>query len=272
MIAIISVLMGIGVPVLRSARDKARALVSASNQKQITAGVNVFALDNDDDYPESVATIGFGTNWNWSDPTKLAGNKQRTPGMYRSMSAYLRSYIPTAKTMFCPSAPSQYTYLQQAWSAGDEWDNPETPFASDPVGGTYCFYWNYTGNLSAENLLFRGPRGPSVSRKYSKLLVSDYFGYSHWRSPGDYGSCERFEAAGVTAETWLLSAYWSRPADPNAPRPDLELRAGYTDGHVETYSTSDVVPMKVSITSDGTVPYPDDVGPGVFYLPSNALR
>lgn len=264
--------MGILVPVVRTAKDKARAIVSTSNQKQITSGVNVFALDNDENYPASVATVGFGTNWNWSDPTKLAGNRQRTPSVHRSMGAYLGSYIPLAKTMSCPKAPHQYKYLEQAWNAGDEWDNPETSFSSDPVGGTYCFYWNYVGNLGASNLLFRGPRGPAGSRKYSKLLVSDYFGFSHWRSPDAYGSCDQFEGAGVTEETWLLSSYWSGAAEPDAPKPDIQLRAGYTDGHVETYSTSDVVPMKVSITSDGTVPYPDDVGPGVFYLPGNALR
>jgi hypothetical protein len=30
--------------------------------------------------------------------------------------------------------------------------------------------------------------------------------------------------------------------------------------------------MKVSQTPDGSVPYPDDLGPGVFYLPENALH
>jgi hypothetical protein len=50
------------------------------------------------------------------------------------------------------------------------------------------------------------------------------------------------------------------------------MRAGFTDGHVETYSPSDVLPMKVSTTADGTTPYPDGVGPGIFYLPRTAFR
>ena len=116
------------------------------------------------------------------------------------------------------------------------------------------------------------PRGPASRGRASKLLMTDYFGYDHWRSPGAYGSCEKLKAANVVPETWLLSAYWSRDGDPNSSMPDIKLQASYTDGHVESYSASEVVPMRVSITSDGTVPYPDGVGPGIFYLPQNALH
>lgn len=247
-------------------------MVGMNNQKQSTLGANLFTLDHDGQYPQSVATIGFGDSWNWSEPTKLTGNRRRSPRLYRSMSAYLRDYIPDASTMYCPNAPRKYKYLQESWDAGDDWDNPETSFPSDPVGGTYCFYWNYIGFLGGHRGIFRGPQGPASSRKYSKLLVSDYFGYDHWRSPKAFGSCEEFKGARITPETWLLSAYWSGEGDPSSGKPYIKLRAGYTDGHVESYSASEVVPMKVSITSDGSVPYPDGVGPGVFYLPGNALQ
>ena len=42
-----------------------------------------------------------------------------------------------------------YKHLQQSWDAGDDWDHPETSPRPDPVFGTYCFYWNYTGYLPA---------------------------------------------------------------------------------------------------------------------------
>jgi hypothetical protein len=104
------------------------------------------------------------------------------------------------------------------------------------------------------------------------LLVSDYFGYDHWRNPDSYSSCEPFDGADITRETWLLSAFWSRKSAADDP-PEIKLKAAYTDGHVETYSASDVVPMKVSITADGTVPYPDgDSSPGFFFLPRDALH
>ena len=264
--------MAIVVPTLGKAKRKARAMLGMNNQKQIVAALNFFALDNDDRYPQSVATVGFGSRWNWSDPTKLTGNKARSYELCRSVGEYLNSYIPDADTVYCPSAPRKYKYLQESWDAGDDWDNPDTSFPSDPVGGTYCFFWNYTGFLGGRRVTFEGPAAPAAGRAHSKLLVADYFGYDHWRAPGAYSSCENFKGADITPETWLLSANWSRPADANLPIPQVNLKAGYIDGHVETYSTSDAVPIQVSITADGTTPYPEDVGPGIFYLPPSALH
>ena len=270
--SITSILMAVLVPTLGKVRRHARSMKGMNNQQQITSALNFFASDNDDRYPESVATVGFDSGWNWTDPTKLIGSETRTPTSHRAMSEYLRIYVPDADSMYCPSAPHKYKYLQQAWDAGDAWDNPDTGPTSDPLGGTYCFYWNYRGFLTERNSVFRGPQGPaSGGRHSSKLLVTDYFGYDHWRTQGAYGSCEPFRGAGVTPETWLLSAYWSR-TNPAESTPEFRLRAGYTDGHVETYSPSDVTPMKVSLSRDGTVPYRDGFGPGIFFLPRNALH
>ncbi len=189
----------------------------------------------------------------------------------RVESEYLGDYIDDATVMFCPNAPRQYTYLQESWDAGDEWDNPDTTFPSDPVTGSYCFYWNYVGFLEERGYPFKGPSGSSGGRRRSKVLVSDYFGYDHWRSRNSYGSCERFKGASVVLETWLLSAYWSVAGDKGLDEIQIKLRAGYTDGHVESYSAREVTTMKVSITSDGSVPYPTGVGAGDFYLPRNCL-
>ena len=264
--------MAIMVPALGKAKRQARAMLGMNNQKQISGGVNLFALDHDDKYPDSVATVGFGSWWNWSDPTKLTGTRTRNPGTHRSMGTYLHAYLAEADTMFCPNAPRKYKYLQQAWDAGEDWDNPETSFPSDPVGGTYCFYWNYDGYLGGTRKLFFGPDGPAAGRRQSKLLVTDYFGYDHWRSPGSYGSCEKFEGADITPETWLLSSYWSGDAELNCSRPQIRLQAGYTDGHVESYSSSETVPMKVIMKRATSEPYPSGVGPGTFFLPENALH
>ena len=271
-ISIISMLMAIILPVFGRVRRQARNVLSMSNQKQIACAVNFFASDNDERYPESVATIGFGNQWNWTDPTKIIGNRRRSPGLHRAMSEYLGSYIADARTMYCPNAPKKYKYLQQAWDTGDEWDNPDTAFVSDPVGGTYCFYWNYRGYLGGRRVVFRGPQGPASSRQYSKLLVTDYCGFNHWRSPRIYGSCEKFNGAEIIPETWLLSAFWCRKVVANSEHPQIIVRAGYSDGHVESYSIKEAVPMKVSITADGKTPYPDGVGPGIFFLPSSALH
>jgi hypothetical protein len=189
------------------------------------------------------------------------------------MSEYLGDYIRNTKIMFCPNGPKKYKYLQQSWDAGDNWDNPETPLPTDPVGGTYCFYWNYIGFLEEYDQPFRGPRTMADRGRYSRLLVSDYLGYDHWRMPNAFTSCEKFKSAAVIPETWLLSALWGRRnGSDDVSTIEVSLRAGYTDGHVQSFETSDVVRMRVSLTPDGSVPWPVGVGPGYFYLPRESLR
>jgi prepilin-type N-terminal cleavage/methylation domain-containing protein len=272
-IAIISALMGILLPAMGKVRYQARTLIGTSNQRGIVGGVNLFASDNDERYPESVATLGQeATWWNWAEPMMLTALQASSPRFHRSMSAYLRPYIEDAGTMYCPNAPRKYKYLQPAWGAGDEWDNPETPVAEDPVYGTYCFYWSYMGYLEERGYLFKGPRDSASSGGCGRLLVSDYFGYDHWRSKGSYSSCEKFAASSITDGTVLSSAYWSGEATAEPAAPEIKLRAGYADGHVETYSSSDTLTMKVIINPETGEPYSDDIGPGWFYLPAVAVH
>jgi hypothetical protein len=253
-----------------------------NNQRTIVIVVSSFASDNNGRYPESVATIGLlDKHWNWQEPTMLTACRPLSPELHRSMSAYLHHYLDDTKIMSCPSAPKKYKFLQQAWEAGDDWDNPDTPLLQDPVMGTYCFYWNYIGFLDGRTEPFKGPQSISSEPCRSKLLVSDYFGFGHWRNKliyGNYkayGSCERFKSASVTPGTPVSSAYWSYRADDaniNLHSLDIELHAAYTDGHVECFSPSRTIIMKVSQTPDGSIPYPDELGPGDFYLPENALH
>jgi len=273
-IAIISALMGILLPALGKARYQARTLIGTSNQRGIVSGVNLFAMDNDEQYPESVATLGDDSYWNWAEPMMLTAKNARSPRFHRSMSAYLRPYFADAGMMYCPNAPRRYDYLQEVWDAGDEWDNPQTPPVKDPVSGTYCFYWNYIGYLEDRDYLFKGPQSSASGRGRSKLLVSDYFGYNHFRSLNSYGSCEKFAGASITEGTQLSSAYWSREGVADSDTPEIKLHAGYTDGHVESFSSLDTLTMKAIIDRETGEPYPDDlgIGPGSFFLPTNALH
>jgi len=271
-ITVVSVLTGVLLPALGKARQQARILLGTRNQREVIMSANLFASDNDEQYPESVATIGdVSVSWNWQEPMMLAGFRARSPRLHRSMSAYLRPYIEDAATMYCPNAPQKYKHLQDVWDAGDEWDNPETLPVQDPMSGTYCFYWNYTGYLQERDYLFRGPQNTAGGRGRSKLLVSDYFGYNHYRNPEAYGSCEKFAAASI-AEAWpLSSAYWSYRGS-GSGAPEVKLRAGYTDGHVKSFSASDILTMKVIRYRETGEPYLDGVGPGDFYLPRSALH
>ena len=272
-ISVISLLAGVLLPALSKAKQQARKLLGVSNQRHIVSAAVLYASDNDQRYPESVATLG-DISWNWGEPTILTGLSVRSPRMHRSMSAYLQDYIEDASTMFCPNTPRKYKYLQQAWDAGDDWDNPQTSPVQDPVKGTYCFYWNYIGYLQERDYLFKGPRNSAGGWWQSKLLVSDYFGYDHHRNPNSYGSCEKFPGASITEGTLLSSAYWSDKGNTVPGAPDIRLNAGYTDGHVESFSSSDTVAMRVIKVPQTGEPYPygDGIGPGFFYLPRKALH
>ena len=273
-ISIMSLLMGILIPVLSKARHQARTIVGANNQKQTVTAVNLFALDNDDRYPQSVSFVEYSGNWNWYDPRTLASWNTTPLHPHRAMSEYLRSYIKDASIMFCPKAPIKFKYLQEAWDAGDEWNNPDTTFDVRAYRGSYCFYWNYTGWLD-ENTLFRGPRDPTDGgRGQSKLVMTCYFGYDHRRAPEAFGSCERLKGADLVPENLIESAWWSRSASGglDLSTVNVKLHAAYTDGHVESFTPSEAVPMKAIMDRNTNEPYPSGMGPGDFYLPRNGLR
>ena len=272
-ISIISLLLGISLPALTKARHQARSLLGTSHQRQIVRAVGLYAMDNQDRYPESVATIGDQDHWNWQEPTLLTGYRKRTPRLYRSMSAYLGQYIDDSSVMSCPHAPREHQYLQRAWEAAEDWGNPDAPILKGPLTGTYCFYWNYTGLLREQMHLFRGPRSLSGGFRESKVLVSCYFGYDNWRSRNVYSSCNKFRNANPTEETWFSSSYWSGlDGRVSLDTLNMKLRAGYTDEHVESYNPAEVVPMEVIMDRATAEPYPSGVGPGVFYLPYNSTH
>ena len=272
--SIISLLMSIMIPSLMSVQRQARVMLGVNNQREIVSAVSRYAMDHRDRYPESVATIGTLDGWwNWQEPRFLTGYRALSPRHHRSMSGYLAGYIEDPGIMYCPNSPDDYKYWKSAWDAGDEWDNPETAPIQDPAIGSYCFYWNYIGFLVERQVPFKGPRIASGRRGFSKVLVSDYFGYGHWRSESSYGSCEDFHRANITPGTWVSTAYWSRSrkADESNNGIVIELHAGYTDGHVEKYKGSEVITMKVSKEPDGSEPFPSGVGAGDFFLPRNCL-
>jgi len=268
-ISIIALLMGILVPALSKARMQARRVLGISNQRSIVHAANLFAADNDGRFPESVATIGSEENWNWQEPMKLVGYNTRSPRLNRSMSAYLRAYIDRGEVVYCPSALGGFKYLEDAWAQGDNWDNPDTPMKTDPLSGTYCFYWNYTGYLEGSRSLFQGPRTNAAGPGQSRLLVSDYFGYDYYESSNAYGSCEKFKGAALVRSTMHISGYWAGTA---TAKPEIKLNAGYVDGHVESYSSSDTAAMRVIWTPETGEPYPHGTGPGQFFLPQNAVH
>ncbi len=269
-IAILVVLVGLLVPALQQAKDRARQLRGTGHQKRIVSGLHYYALDHGGRFPPSAATIGSrGSSWSWVEPTTMITYYERQPlHAHRSMSGYLYNYIDDPKALYCPNVPEVYPYMAEAWEAGDNWDNPETERVFDPLFGSYSFYWGYIGSTGGSP--FRGPRTTWHSRGESTLLVSDTLAYDNWRCQGAYISCEKFQQAGNVPRSALSSGYWYRLEDDGSvtlDTLDIRLRGGFVDGHVEKYTTGHVTPLQISITSDGSMPNPVY---GTFYLPMSS--
>lgn len=276
-VGLVSILTAILVPALGKVRQQARRVIGVGNMRQIVTSVNSFSDDNGGRYPPSVATIGYGDNWNWHEPTFLTTYTRRNVTPFRSLSTYLHSYIADADAMVCPSAPLKHKRLQEAWDAGETWANPDIPVLTNALLGTYCFYWNYTGSLGEDMGLFRGPRGPARGPREGSLLVTDYLGYNHFRNPGAFGSCERFSHASIAEGTDISSAFWSCPGEPvqeDLAKLDIQPSAGFVDGHVESFAPADTVGMRAILRPETGDPYDDDAdfSPGIFFLPRAGIR
>jgi prepilin-type N-terminal cleavage/methylation domain-containing protein len=272
-ISIIALLMGILGPALIKVRLEAQHIQGAADQRHVVKALSMYAIDNDDHFPPSVGKIGFDEHWNWSEPTTLTGVINRSLDQNRSMSAYVVDYIESVHQLSCRSAPREHDYLEDAWNAGEDWVNPDVLDGIGPFTSTYCFYWKYTGFLG-EGRQFNGPSGLAPRPGESQLMMSCYFGFDHWRSREVYSSCERFKNARITEETPFASAYYWCGLSPDVDLSTLKikLRAGYLDGHIESYSPSEVVPMEVIVNRETGEPYAPGLGPGVFFLPQDAVR
>lgn len=279
-VAIISLLLSIAVPAFNVVRQKASVIASIVNQRGIATSLNLYANDSRDRYPDSIATVGKPNNtntatWNWADPRLMIGYKdsfepRKPPSGHRSMSSYLSSYVDDPETLHCKNAPEKYKYTQESWDAGDYWNNPDRLEDEEHMAGSYCFWWNYKGWLTDQGKVFNGPTRSSGGNGQSSILVSDYFGSDTWRNWGEYGTCENFAGANITASNSLFSSFYTG-GDISEPPPAFKLNAVYTDGHVESYSSLDVVTLEVSQNRDGTRPFGQLIGKGKFYLPKSSM-
>lgn len=287
-ISVIAALAGILVPVLNNVRYKAYEIKSMNNLRGIGTGLITFSNDNQGYFAPSVATVGSSDTWTWYDPRRLVGSKQRTPRIFRSMSAYLFDYIDP-ELLHCPDSPSQYKHLKEMWKDGEDWDSPTTDQDKDPMSGSYCHFWGYDGLVETEQGVkrFRGPRRPGDGKRYSNLLSCDYFGYgnsSDQTPPNLFASCERFDT-GEETETNYIAPHWAGLSEfagelPDDVIPDQEqlprirLKAVFSDGHVSQYTEQDVVMLNVIKRRDTLETFGLGGGdtPGVFYIPEEAMK
>lgn len=278
---VLLLLIGIMLPALVAVRRYGRRVVGIHNQREIVFAVTLYACDNDDDFPDSVALCAGADarTYRWQDPRKVKTTDPLPTMTHNSMAGYLAEYAKSPDIFCCPSSPAPYTYWRQAWAQADQWHYPESEDAdsADPLFGNYCFLWSYTAYLEGPLGPFVGPRSQLPRAQESHLLVCDYFGYDDWRNRGYFGSCEPLKNDEVVAEFDWHSSYWSYRNHNVADGPHsltTKLNAGYLDGHVGGYTPSETTSVRASESPDGQESYSqsDLRNPGCFFLPNRAFR
>jgi prepilin-type N-terminal cleavage/methylation domain-containing protein/prepilin-type processing-associated H-X9-DG protein len=278
---VLLLLIGIMLPALVAVRRYGRRVVGIHNQREIVFAVTLYACDHDDDFPDSVALCAGidARTFRWQDPRKVKTTDPLPTMAHNSVAGYLAEYAKSPDIFRCPSSPSPYTYWHQAWTQADQWRHPDSEGAdaTDPLFGSYCFFWGYTAYLEGAEGPFIGPRSQLPRAEESHLLVCDYFGYDDYRNRGYFGSCEPLKNDEVVAECDWHSSYWSYKNHNVGDGPQsltTRLNAGYLDGHVAGYTPAETTSVRASESPDGRESYSqsDLRNPGCFFLPNQAFR
>jgi len=265
-IAIIALLMAILLPALGRAKDHAKLVTCASNQRQLIFGLTLYADSNEGKLPPSPSHLGtrhigdlhrpFELNWYGNTFKMLSDAEVADPG-YRYAGRYLSSYLPNVKVFNCSLSRIK-----------DSTPWPPPTSGSPPLGTYGEFY--------------RNGRYSNLHSTY--MLLWNYHGYDHGLSAGVNKALGHFEAPGSVADKnkplfyltsnrnilWpspTYSWYTSHPfrkgalANPyytaNAPgldspaalndptnRPYVHLNAGYLDGRVERFNSTEDIAVK----------------------------
>jgi hypothetical protein len=197
-----------------------------------------------------------------------------------SVSALLSSYIPTAKTFQCPNAPSRHQHFDTMYADGNNYDNPDTRFRSDPFHGSYALWWNYKGCLASNKPMYRGPSrntAPPNAMLTSDTLFTDHYLISNSYLTGlvppnpcdlpqvRYASCEKLPRASRSNGNFWQTPFWYTKHPSGLP--NIDLQASLVDGSVQTFSSFNTTTLRVLLDPARNIPYPENVGMPSYQIP-----
>ena len=250
-ISIIALLLAILMPALGKVKDAARLTICKSNQHQLIIALATYSADNDGKYPAShLEAKGSAYLFTW--PNHINYHSQYNPvGSFNnggSVYYYLGSYLDDVMSFYCPLSPSvdkdKYQQLYSKYDQQETWERYNGGSSDISTTSSYCMLW---GGWTVPGTQFKGPVRASDK---SKILVSDIF--AKWGR----------------AEIWWL-AHKAKDASP-APEKDpvsntidtemvyflyggldvrptkLKMNAGYTDGHVELYTSEETIEVNIT--------------------------
>ncbi|MCF7957563.1 MAG: prepilin-type N-terminal cleavage/methylation domain-containing protein [Phycisphaerae bacterium] len=259
-VAIIALLIGLLLPALNKARQYAKSMINASNQKNIAQAAMLFAMDNDGKFPLAVSSIRNGGYLNWHDPRLLLGYYEY--GRDRAVVASLGGYIEDSKSLACPESPGGPSFLDKAW--GDY-----NPKGIDLVYGNYCLLWGGYQAITIGGGLYKGPVKDSEN---NQALMCDYYGQDNRNDLYGYGrgSCNKFNKAGRVLEVTPpdLPSFWMiKTSEQMAQvKTNVVLRKAMLDCSVLKYEGKDTVATKRYTTNNSSFSNSSDPF-GTLFLP-----
>lgn len=134
-IAIIAILAAILFPVFAAAREKARVTKCISNQKQILSGMNMYAKDNNDTFPDSYGSMRAG-----------------------------QAVKPVLKT-------GKYITNENIWKCDDDGVIPEYGLPEASFYGSYGSSYNYHPSITGKKCKLNYLNNLLDKRNLSTLLI-----------------------------------------------------------------------------------------------------
>lgn len=239
-IAIIALLVSLLLPALHKAREQAKFVKCAVNQRGVILGVAVYFEDNNRELPGHASPVFARAN--------LLSRRQNTMDDY--VYRYLGDYIEDVESFNCSlsgfSRVAQRTINGQTYTYQELY---ETGYdLGEEVSCSYNLFWNYGGYDKP----FNDPRrflGPGYEGSENTLLMCDSFYFSN-----QLGATE-----GV-GNSWTSNHPFPDAAKSNSPEYpyyvssggildidfesdlwNIRFNAGYLDGHVEAYLSENTI-------------------------------
>lgn len=227
-IAIIAILAAMLLPALQQARIQARLVLCGNNQRQIAIAAFVYAGDQDDMFPETIANYpncGCGSTWTLGSYLCYWSNCDSRGRVHRLLGRYARE----VNRFFCPLGPGLPPDAQANYAQ----NRPQY------LVGSYQLLWNYRGFYHPGICEFRGPS--RVGDRNNQLLMDDWVAwypapYNYWRSIHAEGGTPVLDATG---------SWWQLNQPRNAVPVRLRLNATFADGHLEGFRFADLAQVYI---------------------------
>ena len=246
-IAIIALLVSILLPALNNAKQQAKLVVCASNQRQLVIGIQAYASEFEGKLPPSIQGWDDGGTppW-WTSPYRLnyhAVNYGTATGFAGGkMGKILGNYIDDVMVYNCPLGR-----LERGDRFLDAYDNEVTyqelymEGSSDFLSASYFLLWNYQGfaNLNS-GVPFTGPENIESE---TTLIVGDVLFWNDAGAPSwqDFWGSVHPYAGGQRGKSPIFYTLY----DESEILPEMWMNSGYVDGRVERHRSTDTVRQKL---------------------------